>query len=140
MTARWTLIALLALAGWGCGSTRAAPPDAPAPAPEAVAALDTTVTTPAPARPTGRYTGHFTYDWEKQVFRPCGGREEWWAWGMPAELQKRWGQRTWVVVEGELSGRGEFGHMGRYRRQIRVTSVIRQEPGEGRGCSSSAVA
>ena len=102
--------------------------------------LDTTVSTPAPARPTGRYAGHFEFDFEKQVFRPCGSREEWWAWGMPAELQKTWGQRTFVVVEGELSGRGEFGHMGRYRRQIRVTSVVEQQPGEGRGCSSSTVA
>ena len=138
MTARRTLTTLLALAAWGCGSGRRAP--APAPAPDAQAAVDTTISVPVPAVSTGRYTGHFEFDFEKQVFRPCGRREEWWAWGMPADLQKTWGQRTFVTVEGELSGRGEFGHMGRYRRQIRVTAVLAQEPGEGRGCSSSTVA
>ena len=141
MRVRWPLIALVTLAGWGCGASgRGAPEPAPAPDAGLEAVLDTTVTTPVPAVPTGRYTGHFEFDFEKQVFRPCGSRERWWAWGMPAELQKSWGQRTFVVVEGELSPRGEYGHMGRYARQIRVTRVVRMEPGEGSGCSSSTVA
>ncbi len=138
MTARRILTTLLALAAWGCGSGRQAP--GPAPAPDAETAADTTISVPVPAVPTGRYSGVFEFDFEKQVFRPCGQREEWWAWGMPADLQKSWGQRTFVTVEGELSGRGKYGHMGRYPRQIRVTAVLAEEPGEGRGCSSSTVA
>ena len=137
MTARRTLITLLALAAWGCGSGRRAA--GPAPAPDAETATDTMISVPVPAVPTGRYSGHFEFDFEKQVFRPCGQREEWWAWGMPADLQKSWGQRTFVTVEGELSGRGKYGHMGRYPRQLRVTSVLAEEPGDGRGCSSSSV-
>lgn len=137
MTARRTLITLLALAAWGCGSGRREP--GPAPAPDAETAADTMISVPVPAVPTGRYSGHFEFDFEKQVFRPCGQREEWWAWGMPADLQKSWGQRTFVTVEGELSGRGRYGHMGRYPRQLRVTAVLAEEPGDGRGCSSASV-
>jgi hypothetical protein len=137
MTARRTLTTLLALAAWGCGSGRRAA--GPAPAPDAEIATDTMISVPVPAVPTGRYSGHFEFDFEKQVFRPCGQREEWWAWGMPADLQKSWGQRTFVVVEGELSGRGRYGHMGRYPRQLRVTAVLAEEPGDGRGCSSASV-
>ncbi len=137
MTARRTLIALLVLAAWGCGSGRRAA--GPAPAPDAEIGVDTTISVPVPAVPTGRYSGHFEFDFEKQVFRPCGQREEWWAWGMPADLQKSWGQRTFVTVEGELSGRGKYGHMGRYPRQIRVTAVLAEEPGDGRGCSFGSV-
>lgn len=136
MNAHRTLAVLLTLATWGCGSGRRGAGATPDPA----AAPTGDVTVPVPATPTGRYAGHFEFDFEKQVFRPCGSREEWWAWGAPADLQRTWGQRTFVVVEGEVSGSGSYGHMSRYPRQIRITAVLKQEPGEGEGCPPTSVA
>lgn len=84
-----------------------------------------------------RYSGVWDFQFETSAFRTDEGRGPYWlsgdgaAWEqLNAPLQAR-GQgpygRLRVVVEGELSAPGRYGHLGAYERELRVTRVISSE-------------
>ncbi|HYW06642.1 MAG TPA: hypothetical protein VE913_06790 [Longimicrobium sp.] len=83
------------------------------------------------------YTGVYELGVEREAFRPCGARRAWWVGGSPAELRKGLGQRSYVEVRGVLSPEGEYGHMGRYPRQIIITRVSKLSDAAEAGCSAT---
>lgn len=86
----------------------------------------------APMQLPQRFAGYYEYAFERQVFRPCGSGEDWWTWGAPRELQQAPGQRSFVVLQGYVSPEGQYGHLGLYPREIRITGIFEVEPaGQG---------
>ncbi|GAM99263.1 hypothetical protein U91I_02909 [alpha proteobacterium U9-1i] len=84
-----------------------------------------------------RYSGVWDWHFETSSFRTDEGRGPYWLSGegavwdqLNAPLQAR-GQGPWgrlrIVVEGELSEPGRYGHLGAYERELRVTRVISSE-------------
>ncbi|MBC8138244.1 MAG: hypothetical protein H8F28_20380 [Fibrella sp.] len=81
------------------------------------------------------FRGMFTDGFEKAAFRPCGSDESYWVAGntqpiyalilpngvpvSPAPVTE-----VYVEVEGTLSPRGEFGHLGMYERELTVDQVL----------------
>ncbi len=87
----------------------------------------------APAAPQ-RFAGVWDWHFETSSFVTEDGRGPWWlsaegaAWealNAPFAAAGRgpWG-RLRVVVEGELSEPGQYGHLGAYERELRVTRVV----------------
>ncbi len=85
------------------------------------------------ASPT-RFSGTWDWHFETSSFLTDEGRGPYWlsaegaVWDqINAPLRERgegpWG-RLHLVVEGELSAPGRYGHMGAYERELRVTRVI----------------
>jgi hypothetical protein len=85
------------------------------------------------ARETRLYGGVLSIGFEQVAFVADGAAEPWWAsfeaetWqGAVAPLQTRcampWGA-VHLIVEGEVSEPGQYGHLGAYKRELRVTSV-----------------
>ena len=83
----------------------------------------------------GRFRGTYEFGSERSVFRPEGDRGKWWVTGNVDELRQRFVALSReesaefngpvpVVLVGELSGKGEFGHLGAYKRELRVTQVV----------------
>lgn len=79
---------------------------------------------------TRRLSGFYTWGFEVSAFQECGNDESWWV-GMDAglgqrhrEIGTRQYQPIFVVVDGEVSGRGQYGHLGAYDRQIDVTHLL----------------
>jgi hypothetical protein len=77
-----------------------------------------------------RLTGHFTVQWEEQSFQPCGSREKWWV-SDPGPLLPRYRElvkgeygSVFVTVQAEVTGRGQFGHLGMFPRAAAVREVI----------------
>jgi hypothetical protein len=81
------------------------------------------------------YRGVYRFGRERSDFTLIGSRERWWLTGniddltrrmvllsrdKPAELRNP----VSLVVEGELSERGHYGHLDGYRRELRVTQVL----------------
>ncbi|HEX2092859.1 MAG TPA: hypothetical protein VHG28_10675 [Longimicrobiaceae bacterium] len=80
------------------------------------------------------YEGVYRHDFEVESFRPCGSPEQWWV-ANPDVIHARYREQVggtpgtvFVVMRGELSDPGRYGHMGRYRRMISVSEVTRIEP------------
>ncbi|GIK47867.1 MAG: hypothetical protein KJZ75_03775 [Hyphomonadaceae bacterium] len=87
---------------------------------------------PAPA--AQRYAGTWDWRFETSAFTTDNGQGPWWlhaegaAWeqlNAPLALEAGgpWG-RVHIVVEGELSAPGRYGHLGAYERELRVARVI----------------
>lgn len=79
---------------------------------------------------TRRLIGFYTWGFEVSAFQECGSDESWWV-GADAglgqrhrELQTGQYQPIYVVIDGEVSVRGQFGHLGAYDRQIDVSRVV----------------
>lgn len=81
-----------------------------------------------------RYEGDWDWSFETSSFTTSDGRGPWWlsaesatweALQAPLANAQRgpWG-RVHVIVEGELSAPGHYGHLGAYQRELRVTRVI----------------
>lgn len=80
-----------------------------------------------------RFEGVFTWHFETSSFAPDAGGGPYWlsgenAWEQivaPIEQSGRgpWG-RVHLIVEGELSPEGHYGHLGGYDHELRVTRVI----------------
>ena len=88
-----------------------------------------------PPAPVARFKGTYVFGREQSEFRPEGSREKWWVTGSIDELRQRFvssskGARqeftgpVSVVVDGELSAAGDHGHLGIYKRELRVTEVV----------------
>ena len=96
----------------------------------AALALSACATTPN----TERYSGTWAWHFETSSFTTDDGRGPWWLHAEGAEWEQihaplrevgagPWG-RVHLIVEGELSPPGRYGHMSAYEREFRVTRVI----------------
>ena len=91
-----------------------------------------------PAGEPREVSGHYTVRWEEQSFTPCGERERWWV-SDPGPLMARYRElvpgeygTVYAVVRAEVTGRGQFGHLGMYPRAIAIREVVRAgEAGTG---------
>lgn len=83
----------------------------------------------------GTYAGLFRFGFERSDFTRVGTRERWWLTGDIADLTGRIARPSldkpaelrnpvFLVVEGELSEPGYYGHLGAYRRELRVIEVL----------------
>jgi hypothetical protein len=83
---------------------------------------------------TPRFTGTWDWHFETSSFTTDAGEGPYWlhaegdAWDalnapFSAAGQGAWG-RLHLVIEGELSTPGRYGHLGAYERELRVTRVI----------------
>ena len=91
---------------------------------------------PEPAKYTdGTYAGLYRFGRERSDFTRAGSRERWWLTGDIGDVTRRMARPSvdqsaqlrnpvFLVVEGELSESGHYGHLGAYRRQLRVTKVL----------------
>ena len=83
------------------------------------------------------YGGYYRSGFESSSFHPDGVREQWWLkgtitcsglnvgpdiHGFPASNWVR------VSVRGKLSGKGSYGHMGAYQRELSVQQVLSCRP------------
>lgn len=80
------------------------------------------------------FQGHYTKRFEIDSFRPCGQDEDWWVKHETDALIRAVtnangmvGGELYVEVEGTVSDRGSYGHLGAYDREIRVSKVLRTE-------------
>ncbi|MES1156134.1 MAG: hypothetical protein ABUL73_00005 [Alphaproteobacteria bacterium] len=80
-----------------------------------------------------RYSGTLDWSFETSAFRTDDGQGPWWLsaedgkWrDVVAPLQSTGSPygHLHLVVEGELSAPGQYGHLGAYARTLRVTRVI----------------
>ena len=96
----------------------------------AALALSACATTPT----TARYSGTWDWHFETSSFSTDDGRGPWWLHADGAEWEQinaplseagagTWG-RVHLIVEGELSPPGQYGHMAAYERQFRITKVL----------------
>lgn len=86
----------------------------------------------APAGPQ-RYAGNWEFQFETSGFVTDSGEGPYWLaaegdnWPLLiapfSDAGSPWG-RAHIVVEGELSPEGQHGHLGAYKRELRVTRVI----------------
>ncbi len=86
----------------------------------------------APVGPP-RFSGSWEFHFETSAFRTDAGEGPYWLAGdgevwpqLTAPLTQAgspWGEAH-IVVEGELSAPGSYGHLGAYARELRVTRVI----------------
>jgi len=80
-----------------------------------------------------RYEGLWDFHFETSSFTTADGEGPWWLSGegetWPAltapftEAGTPWGTLE-IVIEGELSEPGQYGHLGAYERELRITRVI----------------
>lgn len=87
-----------------------------------------------------RLQGHYTVQWEEQSFRPCGSNEKWWV-SDPGPLLPRYRElvkgdygTVFVTVRAEVTGRGQFGHLGMFPRATAVREVIDARPAAEGDC------
>lgn len=95
---------------------------------------------PEPAwEPVARYRGVYMFGMEQSEFRPEGNGERWWVTGNIHDLRKRFARPSrdvsaelsgpvGIVVDGELSAIGQHGHLGQYKRELRVSRVLEVAP------------
>ena len=92
----------------------------------------------------GTFEGLVAYGFEMSGFTPCDREEDWWVTGPASgELFERY---TGVVepgseyapayarVRGEISRRGEYGHVGAYDREIEVLEVLEVRAADAAEC------
>jgi hypothetical protein len=85
-----------------------------------------------PAERASAYSGYFAYGFELSYLLPEGKKEKWWLSGATPcpEIQTQFppsGPDTpilFVVVRGSLSGKGTYGHLGKYSRELMATEVV----------------
>lgn len=77
------------------------------------------------------FSGTLYWGFETSAFRTDDGQGPYWLTGdevwpqvvAPLQGHGPWG-RVHLVVEGELSPPGQYGHLGGYARELHVTRVI----------------
>lgn len=76
--------------------------------------------------------GELQFGFEKASFSPESAEERWWIdEASPQDSLK--GCRKKCFVQGWITRRGKYGHLGMYQRAIVITSVVREEMPEGTG-------
>jgi hypothetical protein len=89
--------------------------------------------TPAMSSPQ-RFVGEWAWHFETSAFTSSDGEGPYWLSADRAVWEQLsapfatngsgpWG-RAQIVVEGTLSAPGQYGHLGAYQRELRVTRVI----------------
>ncbi len=89
------------------------------------------------APPTQRFSGVWEWHFETSSFTTHSGEGPYWLHGegqvwedLNAPFARAgagpWGQVR-LVIDGELSAPGQYGHLGAYARELRVTRVIEAE-------------
>ncbi len=98
---------------------------------------------PGPGPVTQTYAGCLFSGEEQSEFRPHGTQEMWWLRGDPGALpqpsagpaQRMRVRSVFLVVQGQLSGPGHYGHMAQYTRTLTVLRVLSaREPTPQDGC------
>lgn len=138
LTPRLPLIILLAMA-WSivsCDRRDDSPPPVPnetidRPRTNATDLEPVKETAPAPTPQT--YRGRITIGFERSLFQPEGTNEFYWAKGplhtLPIERHDRTIDHFFdVEVEGVISEPGNYGHLGLYSREIRISKLLKTEP------------
>lgn len=101
----------------------------------AVAAILALAASTSPAA-APRFTGVYEISFERQAFIDDASGEAWWATlsydaqeamnaAKPPGNSFPFGWRIRAEVEGVLSGEGEYGHLGAYKRHLAITRVFR---------------
>lgn len=88
--------------------------------------------------------GLVSFGFEEAAFRPCNSDEQWWIVGDDEtiiELQDKWTslglewyQPGYAEIKGERTGKGEYGHVGAYDREVDVKDVLEVRPLRGNEC------
>ena len=86
---------------------------------------------------TKTYKGTFSTNFEMSAFVPDGSNERWWlkenddnpVLPIPPEpaAQRVYffaGSQTYLVVEGKVTRKGKFGHLGKYDREFTITRLV----------------
>jgi hypothetical protein len=92
----------------------------------------------------GTFRGVYQTAFEMIAFTPCNSGERWWVTPVNApgwnSLQRALHridpiasgpgrvQRAYVELQGDTSATGQFGHLGAYTRELRVTRVLASAP------------
>jgi hypothetical protein len=86
-----------------------------------------------PAQQAQRYSGTLYWSFETSAFRTDDGQGPYWlssetVWPQVVAPLQQAGRgpygRVHLVVEGDLSPPGRYGHLGAYSNELRVTRVI----------------
>jgi len=86
----------------------------------------------ASASQTQRFSGTWDWHFETSAFTTDAGEGPYWLAGdgavwdqlsAPFSESGPWG-RAHLIVEGRLSPPGQYGHLGAYSRELRVTRVM----------------
>jgi hypothetical protein len=87
----------------------------------------------------GTFSGMVTFGFEQSEFAPCDSDENWWVGAGAAagtlsaryfELQEPGQTPVFARVEGGITERGTYGHVGAYEREIRVDALLDVRAGE----------
>jgi hypothetical protein len=87
----------------------------------------------------GTFSGTVLFGFEQSAFEPCDSDETWWIDGGTEagtlseqyfQLQQQGPTPVFARVEGETTGRGTYGHVGAYDRDLRVDAVVDVRAGE----------
>jgi hypothetical protein len=84
----------------------------------------------APWPQDGVFAGYYGNGFEISAFLPAGTKERWWLSGGGNRSLPNCDPTNpcYLVVRGHISGQGPHGHLGAYKRELRVTEVIEQRP------------
>jgi len=76
-------------------------------------------------------TGRFAAGFEMFAFRPCDLDENWWVDTAPASLSEEYGRlvtqpydEAYLRARGTWSELGEYGHVGFYDREFRISEIL----------------
>jgi hypothetical protein len=78
----------------------------------------------------GVYSGYYSFGFETSRFTPTNSQEKWWLSGthpcpdLAHEIAPGVTPILYIEVRGELSGKGEHGHLGQYSRELTVKDVL----------------
>jgi hypothetical protein len=82
-------------------------------------------------RRTAFYRGHYSTGFEESAFHPCGSAEVWWV-DVDEKAEPQWSRAmaahdrlSYVEWRGVRTGKGRYGHLGQYSRDLRVVDVTR---------------
>ncbi len=93
----------------------------------------------------GVFAGTFSHGFEVSAFEPCDEAETWWVSESEGyrELFERYAEavgpaneyaEAYVRIRGDLTGGGEYGHLGAYDREVSVEEVLEVRALTGEGC------
>jgi hypothetical protein len=89
---------------------------------------------------SGVFRGTAVLGFEHSDFAPDDSHEKWWLSGAVNAVYDRMSRTqpplqnpVYVALEGELSERGHHGHLGQYRRELRVVRVLEVKQADAGG-------
>lgn len=86
------------------------------------------------------FRGYYSQGFEVDSFRACGERQSWWV-REGADLRTRYAglaereyAEVFVVLRGEITAEGSYGHLGAYTRELSVSRVLELRPAGAGDC------